>query len=105
MKNIFLFILFVFVLTACGTMQDTQVIYKTVLVPVQIDERLLEVNPIPTPPTVEDYMKLDSCSKRETVLTDYTVTLLTEIKQCNNKIRGIKKSQKETVDKIKKENP
>lgn len=101
----FLLILTALMLTACGTMHEPQVVYKTVLVPIQIDERLLETNPIPTPVSIEDYMKLDSSSKRETAMTDYSVLLMTELKQCNNKIRGIKKSQKETIEKIKKENP
>lgn len=86
----FIALIFIAVLSACGTTPFTQqqqptVIYNTKLKPVPIPNYLLTNCPIPLPPNREAYLAL-SYEQKEEVLTSYSIELHKAVQLCNSVI-------------------
>lgn len=65
---------------------------------------LLEPVPLPEPPAKDNYL-LSNCSKKETMLADYSVSLLVGLDKCNTRINAIKSFQDKasSIERVKDE--
>jgi len=92
MIRLFLLSILTFFLTACATgpRYDQIDVKEKELVYVTVPKHLVEPCVADKPTSKEDYLKLKP-HEREQYLADYTVTLLTTIKECNIKLSKIRK--------------
>lgn len=91
MKNIHRVILLVLVgalLSGCELLKPRVVTRTTYVVP-NVPSKLLEPCEAPQPPDREYYVKQDPL-KRESMLTDYSISLLHTVSTCNEKLQGVK---------------
>lgn len=84
----YLIIIVTLFLTACATTQPS-IIHETKTVYKSIPDSLLKKCEIPKPIDKNLYLKKDSLQK-EVWLTDYSITLLNSLGDCNSQIKAIK---------------
>ena len=92
LKQLFLTILFSFILVGCGStpkynkldFQETKTVIQ------RVPEELTEPCTPKKPPVKEEYLKLKP-HEREAAMTDYSVSLLGTIKECNGRMEKIRK--------------
>lgn len=76
--------------SGCSTILPKPVIVtKQELVPLSIPEYMTRPCDVPAPPNKDKYLAA-SFSDRETMLTDYTVDILSKLSECNAKLEGIR---------------
>lgn len=91
LKQLFLTILFSFILVGCGStpkynkldFQETKTVIQ------RVPEELTEPCTPKKPPVKEEYLKLKP-HEREAAMTDYSISLLGTIKECNGRMQKIR---------------
>lgn len=92
LKQLFVTILFSLVLVGCGSTPkyDKLEFTDTKVVTQRVPEELTEPCVPKKPPVKEEYLKLKP-HERESAMTDYSVSLLGTIKECNGRMEKIRK--------------
>lgn len=98
MKSIILLLVF---LTGCSSVPATQVVERTRNVPIELDERLFTITPVPAPPDVAYYMSVP-IDVRESLLTEYIIELSKGYDSCNIQLYRLKKAHDAAIDNIRK---
>ena len=90
--SLFTLVIFSFVLTACTSNPaiQTVTVYKDKMV--DIPESMLRKCPTTQPPEKKAYIESDP-SKREQLMTNYSIELIKNIKDCNDQLTGIAELQ------------
>jgi len=92
-KTIFLLAPFVLLFSGCATAPKTPLTVTEVkTVVISTPAPLLKPCPIKAPPSEQDYMAQDMRG-RENLLSNYVISLLGDLKVCNNQIESISKFQ------------
>ncbi len=91
LKQLFLTILFSFILVGCGSTPKYNKldIQETKIVTQRVPEELTEPCLPKKPPVKEEYLKLKP-HERESAMTDYSTSLLGTIKECNGRMQKIR---------------
>lgn len=76
----------------CTSTPKIQVVEKYEQVIIKTPSDLLEPVTLPEPPAKDTYI-LAKCSSKETMLTDYSISLLDGLDKCNTRIKAIKTFQ------------
>lgn len=86
----------VLIISGCGTVSRERVVIKTEIKTVTIPATLLTACTVSAPPAKQDYVKL-SYPEKEKALSDYILTLLTDLRLCNVKIKNASEAQQELI--------
>lgn len=82
-------IVLLFTITGCSNVKEIPVTVKSSEIKtITLPEKLKENCPIPLPPNKDEYLKSSSYQK-ENLLTTYIGELLTELNNCNKRIKSI----------------
>lgn len=90
MRNIILVMLMMVVIGCAGRKPDHIITTKYEYVTYQLPLRFVNGCKVTKPMTVDEYSIL-TLEERETYLANYSISLLGDIKKCDNKIKGIMK--------------
>ena len=104
MKTILAIILSVFILTACGHNQPVrEVVTETHTVVIETPANLLKPCKASPPPLVETYLH-GNVEEKESMLIDYSMSLLADIQICNFNLSEIKLYQDRQIKIVKAQN-
>lgn len=96
------FIITCTLITSCACKPEIKIVKEYEQVVIKSPSELLEPLVLPTPPAKNDYA-LATCSGKETMLVDYSVSLLTNLYKCNTRINSVRDFQ-DKATKIQKGN-
>lgn len=96
-------IFLMFFLSACGSKEIIKYVDKPVFVKTELRSELYNKCVVSQPPNKEKYINATDRDK-EDMLTEYIITLHSDIKKCNNQIAAIEKTIKEQNDLIERKN-
>jgi len=102
MKYIICF--FAVLLTACAATPQRVVVTQTQTEVITIPDILLAPCSVSVPPNKEEYPDL-TFPQKETILTDYINRLVTDMRNCNARVKDIKAYQERRLNEIRRKKP
>lgn len=100
--SILIGLVLLFTVSGCSSVKEVPVTVKSSEIKtLSLPEKFKENCPVPIPPNKEEYLRSSSYQK-ENLLTTYIGELLTELNNCNKRIKSINKYIDESNELLKK---